>query len=236
MTHRRVLVVGTRPFSLGEAIYLALYNAGVEAVRADKPPAIDDTYELDSAVYKCNITDRVDVIKMLEVLRPTDVVCCVGVNLDDEHLWLNAVIQNEVNYLAPLQLLDETISYWNSLDGEAVNGYNFVAISSNSAHIARSKSAGYCASKAALSMALRCVARNYGGRDGYCIWGYEPGFIVGTLMSQEVEERMPNAQLHRIPGGHGLDKWALADGIAHDIIHVQHAFNGCMFRLDGGEQ
>jgi NAD(P)-dependent dehydrogenase (short-subunit alcohol dehydrogenase family) len=233
---RTVLVVGTRPGSLGEAIYLSLKAQGIDAIRADRPME-----GLDSAVYRCDVLDRTDTRKMLRVLRPTDVVCCVGINLPDDPMLLPALSgQFQVNTYGPVQLLMEALEYWDDEPGVHIDvptGANFVAISSNSAHIARSQSTGYCASKAALSMALRCIARNHGGRDGYCIWGYEPGWINGTPMSDDVMDRLGEyGRTHRIPGGDGLDKWVLADKIAHDLIYAQHGFNGCMFRIDGGEQ
>lgn len=129
-------------------------------------------------------------------------------------------------------------------DGEPAALYqHFVAISSNSAHIARTNSLPYCASKAALSMALRCLARENAGRnDGrLVIYGYEPGWLDNTPMSNDIRDGLNISAIdeapHRIPGNYyGINPAQLAELIANELAHGGRMLNGCMLRVDGGEQ
>ena len=84
-------------------------------------------------------------------------------------------------------------------------------------------------------MALRCVARRM-AESWVKIWGYEPGFLAGTPMSVRIAETLPSTVLHRIPGGYDIDPNDLADRIVGDLIVASRSLNGCMMRIDGGEQ
>jgi NAD(P)-dependent dehydrogenase (short-subunit alcohol dehydrogenase family) len=134
-----------------------------------------------------------------------------------------------------MALLAEAMDKWMNVDPAAHHA--FVAVSSNSAHVARSESAGYCASKAALSMAVRCAARRYAPLNTFRIWGYEPGLILDSPMTEAVRMSVrPDVPLHRIPGNHTLRRGDLAQRIVDDIASGDRWLNGCMLRLDGGEQ
>ena len=117
---------------------------------------------------------------------------------------------------------------------------HFVAISSNSAHIARSGSAPYCASKAALSMAIRAEARDLArSYDLHTViaYTYEPGWLEGTAMSNDVASRYPGMQPHRMLGlDAGLPPSRLAGMIAYNLRHCGRELNGCVLRVDAGEQ
>lgn len=234
MGDRRLLVVGAREGSLGAAVYDAAcqYEHFEHVTTAD---GRDDA----AVAYKLDVRERRDCVSVLEQVRPTDIVCTVGINMPDGpdpgSMIRNMSLQLQTNVWGPMQLLAEAIDLWVNRSG--LRNFNFVGISSNSAHIARSESAGYCASKAALSIALRSVARRYAHLRYLRIWGYEPGWIAGTPMSDEVRMHLPpNISPHRIPGGGALSKEQLAHRIVSDLRHWDAALNGCMIRLDGGEQ
>lgn len=112
----------------------------------------------------------------------------------------------------------------------------FVAISSNSAHIPRRGSMPYCASKAALSMALRVAARELANKN-VAVWGYEPGLLAGTPMSEQTRRDFGTDPLHRMPGvsWEGLPVGDLAQQIVQDISTFSVAHNGLMIPFDGGE-
>lgn len=187
---------------------------------------------------------------------PEAVVCTAGINLANSLLNGNTVRamqrQWEVNALGPIRVLEQWVKWW--MHGfKAVGGYHptqaplhFVAISSNSAQVARSKSMGYCASKAALSMAIRCAAREMADTP-LNIYSYEPGWLDGTPMSANVEDRMrrvgrlgepsgPVGPLHRIPGNRVVVPELLASMIVNGMEYTRSPLNGCTIRIDGGEQ
>lgn len=232
MTNRRFLVIGTRPGSLGDAIAIRLEEGDLhDVVRVDHP---DRT--VNGSDWQMDITDRRQVVHAIEHLVPSDVVICAGVNLDDSVFARNLSLQLQVNTYGPLMFINELLDYWmRSGRVPPATGLNVCALSSNSAHIARSGSVGYCASKAALSMGLRSMARKSAGIGGVRIWGYEPGLIGDTPMTDEVLLRF-DGPAHRIPSGRSVQKWDLAKRIVRDIVTPTWDMNGVMFRMDGGEQ
>lgn len=239
---RRLMVVGASPGNLG----MRVVNEAMRSRIWSRIQAYDINGAVrDGAVWYMEVGDRFQVIRSLEEISPTDIVCTVGINHDEPsvaQLMGSMRTHMGANLLGPMNLLTEALDYWrhwetNTSDTWAIpdSGFNFCVVSSNSAHIARSRSAGYCASKASLSMAIRCVARRE-AETNVSIWGYEPGFIVGTPMSQKTQDQFPDMPLHRIPGERTVDADDLAMQIVSDTINAHRHFNGCMFRLDGGEQ
>lgn len=179
------------------------------------------------------------------------VVCTAGVNVEgsitDSSIRGKLYESFAINAVGPLHLLHCWQEWWlHNLDetcmvegkGDQVPEYpmHFVAVSSNSASIARSKSLAYCASKAALSMGIRCAARELAG-TWLNVWGVEPGWLSGTPMSKEVNNRFEyGVPRHRIPGDRTVDPAALAHFIVGGLRNPYSSLNGCMIRLDGGEQ
>lgn len=229
----RLLVIGAKPGSLGHAIVgeavpeWDVYPAGVSG----------EPYYVD--------------VRMPHTFRtfidqhgvPDCIICTAGINRSGSILAdaCDALIEQFViNTVGPVSILREWLATLSGT-GQVSNlpnlyGYHFVGISSNSAHIARSQSLGYCASKAALSMALRCAAREV-AHTGIAIYGYEPGWLDRTPMSEEVADRMSvGAKRHRIPSGDPIDPERLAHTIVRNLTDNTGNLNGCMIRIDGGEQ
>lgn len=219
-----VLILGAREGSLGKAIYDRLtvvpgnyvVTAGISG---------DEHYTLNESL----ITDTVPAWD--------HIICTIGINS------VNLQESLRVNCEVPIRYLDAWLMARKAYNTKTIG--SFIGISSNSAHIARSNSLGYCASKAALSMALRCYARDVAKnratwRNSY-IYGYEPCWVDDTPMSQEVKERIGSDSyghprpLHRVPGGHAHAKAALADLIAANLSHAAN-LHGAMLRVDLGEQ
>jgi NAD(P)-dependent dehydrogenase (short-subunit alcohol dehydrogenase family) len=226
MGTRRLLVVGAADGNLGEAVQ----------TMAAHYPFWDRIHGVDKE--QCDVTSRASIVQALEHYRPTDIVCTVGVNLPDGQpgqMVRNMLLQMAINSVGPMALLAEAMDKWMNVDPAAY--HSFVAVSSNSAHIARSESAGYCASKAALSMGIRCAARRYAALNCFRIWGYEPGLILDSPMTEQVRMSVrPNVPLHRIPGSATINRNDLARRIVEDVVSGDRWLNGCMVRLDGGEQ
>jgi len=186
-------------------------------------------------------------------------VCTAGINYEggitDTQVYGKLEESLAINAVGPLHLLhcwqewwsynlDETYMTTTEDDSAPTNvpdstvpevPMHFVAVSSNSAHIARSQSLAYCTSKAALSMGIRCAARELAG-TWLNVWGLEPGWLSGTPMSKEVNARFQEGQpRHRIPGDRTVDPAALAHLIVGGMRNWYSSLNGCMIRIDGGE-
>ena len=229
----KLLVIGARPRSLGaHVVSVAQSMSKFEVVTA----GMHDNSKLD-------LTKPKDVHAFMKDVAPDHVVCTAGVNLFGSTIgegWLAKLEgQMRTNYYGPMILLSEWARYWRYARQPETR--HFVAVSSNSAHIARSNSVGYCASKAALSMAIRCTAREMAQLPldewvPLSIWCVEPGWLNDTPMSRSLETRFGHDALHRIPGGEGIPPLSVATHIVNTIKSGGLAFNGTTIRIDGGEQ
>lgn len=226
--HRKpvVVVVGARHGSLGDHIAIHCQLAGVPAYRAG---IATEEVHLDA-------TDEGRALEAFYALEPTHVVCTVGMNAGGpvygDDWWQHADEVMALNYLAPMKLLSAFEAYLDGMPG------TFVAISSNSAHIPRSNSAAYCASKAALSMGIRCAARDMSrAKKPLRVWGYEPGALAGTPMTKAVKARLgkdvPMSRMLTNPAG--LPVGAVGRIVARDLLDSPEVLHGCMVRLDNGE-
>lgn len=230
-----VLIVGAREFSLGREVenrlkseyhYVRTITAGISG---------EEDYFLE-------VRNHTQIQKVLSEVNPDVVLYTAGVNipreLSDEDFFTSIRTEVDVNYLGAMA----TLQVWLDLHPEfPVYHKQFVAVSSNSAHIARSPSLGYCASKAALSMGIKTAARwvsKKNPEDHPSIWGVEPGFIGGTPMSIGTEADLEPGLPHRIPDGYSVEKGWLAFFLADSLVDNDNGalFHGQMIRIDGGEQ
>lgn len=254
MPKQTVLVVGAKPHGLGSyvATLLALDFTVIDAGISGESVSFD--ISSDYAMHRL----------LLEHTDPLHIVCTVGINkpLPNEDMALGNWYREhfDVNVIGPMRLLEAWLDHLRekAFSRADVGDHHYVVISSNSAHIARTSSEAYCASKAALSMALRCRARRL-GRDGFpegvVAYGYEPGMLYGTPMTEYVRrsrirrvtvaegkiakvERRP--VMHRMPGvgAGGLDPLGVAEIIGANLRNRLTApmLNGTLLRLDAGEQ
>lgn len=225
MTGVRLLVVGARGGSLGAAVTssalrhgYAPYTAGIQG----------EQLELNLEPSGSSMERLTDVLRNVQ---PRHIVCTVGINMPepmdqpDVFDWWRWHM--EINCIAPMRLLEAWMRVYQS---EAVaNVGHYVAISSNSATIPRTNSAAYCASKAALSMALRVKAREI-ACDGPTVYGYEPGLLAGTPMTKKSEAAFAGP-LHRMKPrtlAGGIDPYDLAELIVSNLGHHGPALNGSM--------
>lgn len=228
---RTLLVVGARERSLGWNVAQQAKDSG----RRVTTVGISGQEDIEF-----NIADPLQVHNLLmNGLHFDDVVCTAGVNMSDGLLdelaydaWLG---EFKINALGPLMLLRQWLLAA-AKDGTETAGRHYVAISSNSAHVARSKSGGYCASKAALSMGIRCAAREF-AHTGVSVYAYEPAWIRGTPMSDHVKRRLKEGvDVHRIPDNRLVDPRELAGMIVSNLTGKRSPLNGTTIRIDGGEQ
>lgn len=217
-----LLVAGAQEGSLGEAI----------AEQARLRGAVVRTIGLHKEDHNVDLRVRTRV-----PYRAQHLVTTIGINNQllalQEHMRVNV----QVN----LDLLDWWMKegrYTGRVDVGQVGTDHFVAISSNSAHIARRNSMAYCVSKAALSMAIRVRAREEAHRKDVAIYCYEPGWIEGTPMSKAIAKRLGKElkPMHRMPHGDGVSRHNLARMIVSNLMGGGMELNGACIRIDGGEQ
>lgn len=235
MSGGKLLVVGARPLSLGIRVVRAAKDAGYRT----------ETLGMGSEDHKLDITDTHLVHEFMHEHAFDHIVNTVGVNLDgtiEGKGWIAALETSmRVNYLAQMIMVSGWARYWrDKIKSEHLRPEvkHYVAISSNSARIARAQSGGYCASKAALSMGMRCAARQEATWP-LAIYAYEPGWLEGTPMSEAVRTRIQDKGLttmHRIPGGQAIPPDQVAEMIVRNIAAGGKHLSGCILRVDGGEQ
>jgi len=237
MSAGKILVVGARQGSLGSVIKSVAEQLTFQVVTAGISGQEDRS--LDA------VNDRPNYLwEFMDEVRPNHVVCTTGINEarpekpdgEQDH-WYRRHF--DANVIGPMRLLHAFKTHVKfHPERFSVDLGHYVAISSNSAFIPRTDSAAYCASKAALSQALRVEAREARGGDmGYIVYGYEPGWLKGTPMSQEVSSRFPMG-LHRMRGqdlAEGVSTVALAAQIVTPLNMRGAALNGALIRYDGGE-
>lgn len=240
-----LLVVGARPGSLGAAIadealknydhvIGRIFTAGISG---------------EGEALQCDVRNVNSIKDCLAEAKPTYVVCTVGVNQPHSlrHAGIGLTMHDafSANVIGPMEMLHRFITSPTRHPDQHEGEYRrrFVAISSNSARIPRTTSAPYCASKAALSMALRVAARELAADQwAPLVWGYEPGLLAGTPMTQATLEQFGtpafNAQpLHRMKGvpAQGLPVAELAERVMADVVYGSPGLNGCIFSFDAGE-
>lgn len=236
MSPGRLLVLGARPDSLGNSVVQVAEGRGYETATAG---ISGENFQLD-----LHLDPRNAIREVLRSFEPDHVVCTVGINMpqpegQDHSDWYRWHF--EANVTGPMRFLHEfgqwTDERFNPLQPFSLR--HFVAISSNSAVIPRTHSAAYCASKAALSQALRVKAREAkGGDHGFIVYGYEPGWLADTPMSEDIRERFAGLPMHRMRGAalaSGVSTWALASQIVAGLGVPGAALNGALIRYDGGE-
>ena len=234
----RLLVVGAKPGSLGDAVARAARKADMDVITAG----------LGEEDRRVNLLVRSRVTDLIENVHPDHIVCTAGINRPaevetfNEEMMVWLVPSFEHNVAGPMMLLTEWVRHLrrnvDMPETENLNLMNlrhFVGISSNSANIARGRSMAYCASKAALSMALRCAARDLGGRP-CLVYGYEPGLLSGTPMSNDTERVFGKGSTRMKGAPHGLHVADVANEIVGGLRQRGIARNGSLWRIDAGEQ
>lgn len=247
-----LLVVGASPGSIGEAVAGAAQETFLPRTETRAIGRVTTCGPRGYEDFWLDVRDDSGVRAVLEEVRPTHVVCTTGVNyfekesenpeMGDWMRLMNSAMEiNCTGILAMARHWSHVVASSLQLDDiEPASGFHFAAISSNSAHIPRSVSASYCASKAALSMGMRCLARDdakAGMKTAQYV--YEPGWVGGTPMSVAIagnNTERTQARYHRIPSGLSIDRHDLARLIVGNLARSWNILNGSCIRLDGGDQ
>lgn len=226
--HTDLLVVGAQEGSLGDAIARRARGRIGGVLTAGLHGPVD--IHLD-AIGASDQTDN-----PLEGITARNVVTTIGLNQplhleDGPHSAYRSLVDHfNTNVVANLMLFH----WWRKIELGGTATRHFVAISSNSAHIARTGSMPYCTSKAALSMMIRTLAREVAMDMDKVVYCYEPGWIDGTPMSEKIKDSLNGRPPHRILTG-GVSKSQMARMIV-DNLGGGLELNGTCIRIDGGEQ
>lgn len=120
---------------------------------------------------------------------------------------------------------------------------NIVAISSDAAVRPLRTSIAYCASKAALDMAVKVAARELGPK-GWRVNAVAPGMVEGTGMTKYIDRRVPfvrgwtpeeaikyERSQEVTPGR--VERWEVAQVVA-DVLYGPPHLNGAIIPVNGG--
>lgn len=131
-----------------------------------------------------DILDRGALREAVEEARPTHVVYSVGINKLD---WVRDMDRADfrdlmmVNVWGFVMLMQEL-----EMTGRS---HSVVAVTSDAARRPMRTSLAYCASKAALDMAIRVSSREYASK-GWRVNGVAPGKVADTPMTSYVDDRV----------------------------------------------
>lgn len=235
---RTLLVVGAAECSLGEAVSEEAAVQGFKVVTAGvrgEDHVLDVTQPMRDVLWN---------------IRPTDIVCTVGINTSTsiQSLLLRSDLHRsfEVNAIGPLMLLKEFISLsdWERghIDGNpafrTLPARHYAAISSNSAGIPRTGGVAYCSSKAALTMGIRVAARELAKAEHPVVpYVYEFGLLADTPMTRKTRKTLGAVPLTRMPDPRLVDGVPAAEMAAMVVANLSAGLwlSGTVHRLDGGE-
>lgn len=165
----RVLVLGAGHNNIGREVVIQLGLSKIEV--------FEHTYD--------SLNARQSLAQTVQIARPTHVVYSIGMNRLDwipnisEQDFVDVMNANVFKFVELLQVLINT--------GHA---YSVVAISSDAAWRPMRTSLAYCASKAALNMAVQVASREL-AQYGWRINAVAPGKVANTPMTRYVDETVP---------------------------------------------
>lgn len=220
MKAKTLLIFGARKKSIGDAVaklWRDMYDGNVVTAGVSG--------EEDHSV---NCSDNEEIAALIKTVEPAHILVTIGRNEPlgsfngQVEPWL--ADHFDTNVIMPMTILDQWLEVGAPEEG------HFVVLSSNSAHIPRSGSMAYCATKAALSMAIRCAARDLQKAEmGPVVYGWEPGLVKGTPMSAD----KGGTRMLGLP--EGIGRRALAGQIVNALAFGGAEYSGTLVRLDNGE-
>lgn len=226
------MVLGAREGNLGDEI-AALLNT-------------DLTFDLrtSSPERQANIHDMNMMEELLIKHRPEVLVVSAGVNLPDQRGdWAQFYRNTEIQMIMSASTLS-VVNLWMATSAAVSDAEHVcVVVSSNSAAVPRAGSAGYCASKAAVSHGMRSLAREASkdpNLQNVSLVTVEPGLIIDTPMTQQWTDKNPGVAPSRTPSPAGtsaehLTKRDVARLVKNIVAHPR-AYHGATIRMDRGEQ
>jgi NAD(P)-dependent dehydrogenase (short-subunit alcohol dehydrogenase family) len=172
MRQRNLLVLGASDGNIGEAV----------ARRLADPPSVFD-YIVPLGAEDLDVTREEDMQRIVHETGATDVVFSVGINKLD---WIHGIDQADF-----MEVMETNVwgfaNLIKALDLQGGKPCNVVAVTSDAAWRPMRTSLAYCASKAALEMAVRVASREY-APIGWRINGVAPGKVEDTPMTRYVDD------------------------------------------------
>jgi NAD(P)-dependent dehydrogenase (short-subunit alcohol dehydrogenase family) len=223
---RRLLVLGGT-----SGIGLAAYNRLMQSGEFIEGAALG--YENFHVAYAS------PMLRTVEDYKPTDIVYSVGINVLD---WMR-----DIKVVEFIELMKTNvwgfINMMQALDRSNGESYNIVAVTSDAAWRPMRTSAVYCASKAALEMAVRVASREY-APFGWRINAVAPGKVADTSMTEYVDQRVLELrdwtveaaeayELQSTPLGRKVTKEEVAEVIAQ-VLFGPAAQTGEIIAVNGG--
>lgn len=226
MTERRLLVLGGTS-GIGKAVFtrLALRESVWSYCFAPSPDEVD-------------VVDGTAMLPWFERNRPTDVVYSVGINKLD---WTRDIRFGDFADVMNANVWG-FINTIKALDRSGVKA-NVVAVTSDAAWRPMRTSAVYCASKAALEMAVRVAAREY-APAGWRVNAVAPGKVDDTPMTEYVDQRVlelrgwtveaaEEYELRSTPLGRKVTKDEVAE-VIRQVLFGPQAQTGEIIAVNGG--
>lgn len=176
MTERSLMILGGSS-GIGRAVF--------DSLEESKFSGFKEVYTFGRDDFDVRNEDQMS--HYIRVLKPTDVVYSVGVNeLDwskDLHLgtFRHLMEVNVWGFLSVVQQMQLSLPFGSV--------GNVVAVTSDAAWRPMRTSAVYCASKAALEMAVRVTSREL-APSGWRVNAVAPGKVADTPMTKYVDQRV----------------------------------------------
>lgn len=226
MDHRTWVIGGRR--GIGQAITNILDNRDGAFVSATDE---DDV----------NVTSMLQLTRHYATFKPHTIVYCAGINklmpAGDSFDEFDAMNMLDINALGFIRVM--------ALIGATEIGHrpiNVVAITSDASRIPMRNSMAYCASKAALTMAVRCAARELAPHTS--VNAVSPGTVARTSMTDSTDTQVEEIKgwksgESRKKDNHSnpMGRRALPSEIASAVIMVlnaPHYMTGAIIEVNGG--
>lgn len=195
-------------------------------------------YQVTPTGEEVDVRVKIQLIKFLEVNGPFDItVYCAGI----KHL-------GNITDLSSAYLVDEfyvnAIGFINTMGALASsqNSGKVVCVVSTAADIPMRHSIGYCSSKAALKMAVRCAARELA--PGWSVVGVSPHIVDDTPMTISADKKIQelcnlaktNAmeyELSRVPMKRRTNPFEVAEFI-YQVMEMSPYLTGSIINFAGG--
>lgn len=187
----------------------------------------------------CDVMDPEAIRQEISETQPTHVVYTAGVNVLD---WIANVQPEDFAEIMAVNL-------WGFVDllkalQETGRAYSVVALTSDAATRPMRTSIAYCASKAALDMAIRVASRELAS-EGWRINGVAPGKVADTGMTRYVDKRVlevrgwtqEHAEAYEkasSPLGRKISPVEVAAVVAHVLLSEAAAWTGDIVTINGG--
>lgn len=223
----RIIVLGAGKDNIGREISNLVAKRGI-------------VFEYEEGL---DVLDKASLHNFIMSTKPTHAVYSVGINRLD---WMSSVSQpdfEEVMLANVFGFISMMQSLWSSVMASEVSHCSVVAITSDAAWRPMRTSLSYCASKAALEMAVKVVSRELAPLR-WRVNAVAPGKVADTPMTREVdrrvlelrgwtEERAEEYELSSSPLGRKVTKLEVAE-VVSSVLFGPSAMTGEVVAVNGG--